>query len=335
MTINPVLPLFVLYILLAIILAGIAFCLIKKKLRKPNNLRRLTIIALIVVAMLRPGIGGGLAERDLSNLNIFFVVDNTGSMAAKDMENMSKYRYEVMADDMKKIIELFPGAKYAIISLDYNVYQAMPLIDDADTALSYINSLSPRESKTSSDSDLSKLLELTNERVAKYNERYKDRNSLLFFMSDGENINDRSISVPDGLQQEVVGGAVIGYGTATGIHVGVISSNWKDNTLVISDSDFIKDHVTGVEHISKLNEKNLGIVADKLGVKYYRRSSSSDKFSSINNFTTESAIYNRSNDKANTSKDLYWLFIIVAIILLLWDFYVILESLLLERKVAK
>jgi len=335
MTLNPILPLFVLYILLAGVIAVLVFCLFKKPLRKTKNLRRLIILGLIFVAMLRPGISNGSAERDLSNLNIFFVVDNTGSMAAKDMNNMSEYRYKVMANDMKKIVELFPGSKYAIIALDYNVYQAMPLIEDANTALAYISSLSPRESIASKDSDLSELLALASTRIEQYNNRYTDRDSLLFFLSDGENVNNFAITTPNKLKQNVIGGAIIGYGTTNGAHVGEVYLDDKTLTAVISDSKFIKDYNSTEDHISKLNEASLKSVADEIGIPYYRRSNSGDKFSSINNFASESAIYHRSNDKANVGSDLYWLFIIIAVALLLWDFYAILETLLLERKVAK
>lgn len=335
MKINPILPLFVLYILLAGAVAATIFCLARKPLRKIKNLRRLAIIMLIFIAMLRPCISGGSAERDLSNLNIFFVVDNTGSMAAKDMNDMNEYRYKVVTDDIKKIVELFPGSKYAIIALDYNVYQAMPLIEDANTALAYISSLSPRESTASTDSDLSQLLALASARIEQYNKRYSDRDSLLFFFSDGENINNAAISTPKELKQNIVGGAVIGYGTANGARIGKISTDYETKSLVISDSDYIIDRVTGTEHISKLNESNLKDVADKIGVEYYRRSSSDDKFNSINSFAVESAIYHHSNDTTDVDNDLYWLFIIIAVALLLWDFYAILETLLLERKVAK
>ena len=335
MSLNPVLPLFIIYILLALTIGAVICCAFKKKTRKAKYFRRLAIIALILVAMMRPGISNGSAERDLSNLNIFFVIDNTGSMAAKDMNDMSEYRYKVAADDMKKIINLFTGSKYAIISLDYNAYQAMPLIEDANTALAYVNSLSPRESRASSDSDLSALFKLAGERIQKYTDRYRERDSLLFFFSDGENINNSAITVPAGLKQNIVGGAIIGYGTINGARVGEISLDYSSGTLIISDSSFIKDRTTGTAHISKLDERSLQNLADALGLQYYRRSNSSDKFEDINNFTTESAIYHRSDEKASSDSDLYWLVIFAAIALLLWDFYTILESLLLERKVAK
>lgn len=342
MIVNPILPIYILYIALAAIAGAIVYCICKKPLRKAKNFRRLAILALIVFAMLRPGLANGSADRSLSNLNIFFVIDDTGSMAAKDMNNNSSYRYEVMAEDMEKIIGLFPGAKYAIISLDYNAYQAMPLVDDADTALSYVHSLMPKESISSADSDLSSLLSLADQRIAKYAERaeqhkdtYGHRDSLLFFMSDGENANDASIKVPETLAQNIIGGAVIGYGSIAGTHIGEISTNYKTRKVEISDTSFIKDPKTGIEHISRLNETNLSNVSDTLGIQYYRRANSGDKFDKTSNFVSETAIYHRSDSKTNASNDFYWLFVLIAVILLLWDFYGIIESILLERKVAK
>lgn len=336
MTFNPTLPFYILCALLAIAIVAFSMCLIKKKYRKIRNIRRIAIVILLLIAMLRPGIGGGVAERDLSNLNLFFVVDNTGSMAAKDMKDASKYRYEVAAEDIQRIVELFPGAKYSIIALDYNIYQAMPLIDDASTAFFYARSLSPKTSALSADSDLSSLLASASERIQAYNDRYPDRKSLLFFLSDGENSNG-TITVPSELSENIVGGAVIGYGTTNGVHVGEISYSKYDDKLVISSTSFLKERTkTGwKEHISQLNSTGLAAVADSLSISYYPRSKSDDKFNDVKNFASEAAIYHRSDKTADASQELYWLFIIVAIALLLWDFGFILDSLLLERKVAK
>jgi Ca-activated chloride channel family protein len=334
MTFNPTLPLFVLFALAAATLGAIIYSIFNKKLRKAKTFRRLGIVALIVIAMFRPCLSNGTAERDLSNLNIFFIIDNTGSMAAKDMGNMDTYRYKAVAEDMEKIVGLFGGAKFAIITLDYNVYQAMPLIDDTDTALAYINALSPKESTLSSDSNLSSLLTLANERVSKYKERYAERDNILFFMSDGENDGGAAISVPSELKQNIVGGAVIGYGTTSGVHVGEVTTNYDTKKLEISETAFIKDR-TGTEHISKLDETELAKVANALGLPYYRSLSSADKFNSVNNFASSSAIYHRSDDQANVGSDFYWIFVIFAIALLFWDFYAILNTILLERKAAK
>ena len=337
MTFNPTLPFYILCALLAIAVVAFSMCLVKNEYRKIRNIRRIAIVMLLLIAMLRPGIGGGVAERDLSNLNLFFVVDNTGSMAAKDMKDASKYRYEVAAEDIQKIVELFPGAKYSIIALDYNVYQAMPLIDDASTAISYARSLSPKTSTSSADSDLSSLLASASERIRAYNNRYPDRKSLLFFLSDGENSNGTTITVPSELSENIVGGAVIGYGTTNGVHIGVISYSYDSKKLVISDTTFIKEQTQSgwKDHISQLNSAGLTAVADSLSISYYPRSSSDDKFNDVKNFASEAAIYHHSDKKADVSQELYWLFIIVAIALLLWDFSSILDSLLLERKVAK
>ena len=339
MIINPILPLFILYIFLAVAFGGLLYCLFRKKTRKAKNIRRIITVVLVLTAMLRPGLNNGVAERELSNLNIFFVVDNTGSMAAKDMDNMNSYRYKVAADDMNKLVNLFYGSKYAIIALDYDAYQAMPLIDSADTAHAYFNALTPKESNTSASSDLSGLLKTAGEKVKQYHDRYPDRDNILFFLSDGENDNNVATSIPSGLKELLVGGAVIGYGTTTGTHIGkvVYNMDYKTNTYSfdISDTKFILDPTTRKEHISKLDENNLMNIANGLGLQYYRRTSSGDKFNSIDNFANKNATYHNDGEKSGADNEFYWLFMLIAAALLFWDFAAILNSLSLERKAAK
>ena len=289
MSFMPIVPVFIIYIL-AVLLVGFAiYCCINKNFRHTRVFRRIGIGALLLLAFARPVITSGTAERDLSNLNIFFIVDNTGSMAAKDMEQGSRYRYEVMSDDIKRIVKLFPGAKYGAITLDYNSHQSIPLVSDASTINTFANTLKPKYSYRSGDSDLMSLLKYANQRITNYNKRFPERNSIAIFMSDGE----------------------------------------VDETTTIRDSN------TGTEHISKLDEDYLTEIANTMNVQYYRRASSDDKLDNINSFTSETIAYGRSGEITEAAEDLYWLPIILAIGLLLWDFYSILDTLLLERKVAK
>ena len=106
-----------------------------------NIFRRIGIALLIVLAFARPTITGGKADVDTSNLNVFFVIDNTGSMATKDMRGGTRYRYEIVADDIARIVKLFPGAKYGVFSLDYNNRQTVPLINNVDAINSYAETL--------------------------------------------------------------------------------------------------------------------------------------------------------------------------------------------------
>jgi Ca-activated chloride channel family protein len=323
MTFNPIVPAIILFIVAFAIVGFMIFCIVNKRFRHMNIFRRIGIALLIVLAFARPTITGGKADVDTSNLNVFFVIDNTGSMATKDMRGGTRYRYEIVADDIARIVKLFPGAKYGVFSLDYNNRQTVPLINNVDAINSYAETLKPKPSIHSSDSDISTLLNLASERIASYNSRYPNRNSIVFFMSDGEdNVKNKS-KAPKELGRAVVGGAVIGYGTTEGAYISRIEN---DGTIV--DTEY-------TEHISKIDEANLTDLASNIGIKYFNRESSEEIFNDTNNFINSTSTLYRSDKTIDTVEDLYWLPMLGAIALMLWDLFAVLESLLLERKAVE
>lgn len=321
-------PTVVLIIILALAAVFAVFCAFNKSFRKAKIFRRIGIAALLLLALMRPAIGKAEIDRELSNLNIFFIVDVSGSMATRDMDSDTKFRYVKAAEDMKTIVKLFPGAKYSIITLDYNIYQAMPLIDNTDTAISYIDTMKPKNSYLSSDSTLTSLMDYSYKCIKRYTERFPERANVAIFLSDGED-SDNKTTIPSDFKNLLSGGAVIGYGTLTGSMVYRVD---YDNEV---EDTPLKDSATGSAHISKLNENNLKSVAESMGLPYYRRSSSNDKFDSNENFLNTKATYRRGENNMKVDNELYWIPMLFAIALLLFDFFKILESLLLERKAAK
>ena len=328
MIFAPIVPIFIIYFIAAILFGLVIFCIIKKQYRRTKNFRRIGIAALLLLAIARPAIPNGNAERVLSNLNVFFVVDNTGSMAAKDSDSGSNYRYQTVARDIKAITNTFAAAKYSIIVLDYNIYQAVPLVSNPSAIYSYADSFKPRSTYRSGDSNLGGLINYATERIQKYNKRYPKRKSIAIFMSDGEDIKERTAFDSKELRNEIAGGAVIGYGTKEGSTIGYIDSDGNvDESMPIREN--------GENHISKLDEENLEYIAGELKVNYMQRSSSEKKIGVIDSYIDSSQAYERSDEKADSFEDLYWIAILGAIGLLMWDFYAIIATLLLERKAAK
>lgn len=325
----PIMPIFIIYFIAAILLGLAIFYIVKKQFRRTKNFRRIGIAALLLLAMARPAIPYGSTEKMLSNLNVFFIVDNTGSMATKDSDSGSNYRYQTVAKDIKAITNTFVAAKYSIITLDYNSYQAVPLVSNADAINSYADSLKPKNTYRSNDSNLGDLLDYATERIQKYNKRYPKRKSIAIFMSDGEDIKERTTFSSKEFRNEIAGGAVIGYGTKEGATVGYIDSDGNvDESMPLREDD-------GEEHISKLDEENLRHIADTLKVDYIQRSSSEREIGKIDSYINPSQAYERSDEKTDSFEDLYWIAMMGAIGLLIWDFYSIIATLLLERKAAK
>ena len=328
MIIKPIFPIAWIIVAAIILAAFTVLCLVKKSLRRGYIFRRIAIVALLLAAFIRPMVGNESNSRIVSDFNLFFVVDNSGSMATKDMENGERYRYEVAKSDIKKIVEMFPGARYSMTVLDYDIYQSLPLTSDASMASAAADALRPRKSNATIGTDLEDLLSFAAKRIKKYNERNPDRRSILFLMTDGEESNDKNTVLPKDLASSISSGVIIGYGTESGGKVHRISN---DNEI-LEDEFILEDTFSNEYHISKLGSKNLQAIAEQLNSRYIRRDDTGELPKDLADYFWENA---KSTDETAGKMDLYWLLAIAIICLLLWDATAVAHKLALERRAAK
>ena len=328
MILKPIVPIVWIIVAAILLLAFAIFCIIRKSMRRGYIFRRIAIIALVLCAFLRPMVGSESIERIVSDLNVFFVVDNSGSMATKDMDGGKQYRYEVMKNDIKKSMTLLPGARYGMTVIDYAPYQALPLTNDTSMANAAVDALRPRKSSATIGTDLESLLEKANGIIAKYNERNPDRRNIIFLLTDGEESTGKNTELPEKLASNIYGGAVIGYGSDKGDIVHQIT-----NEGAITD-DCVRESVIdgGNCHISAINETNLKAIADDLGMRYIRRSENTELPRNLDQYFWENA---RSAEDTSNKMDTYWIISIAMIALLLWDATVVAHKLVLERKAVK
>ena len=111
-----------------------------------------------------------------------------------------------------------------------------------------------------------------------------------------------------------------------------IPSHWDANGN-IDESTPIREN--NEEHISKIDEDNLRFIAEELKITYIRRLTSEKEINKADNYIDSSISYERGNSESGSYEDLYWIAMLGAIGLMLWDFYGILAVLLLERKAVK
>ena len=76
----------------------------------------------------------------MSNVEIYLVVDRTGSMAAEDYDGTSP-RLDGVRSDIAAIRDAFPDARYSIIALDSTGARELPLTSDVDAVDSWVGSL--------------------------------------------------------------------------------------------------------------------------------------------------------------------------------------------------
>ena len=319
----PIIPELAIIAILALLLGVAVFCGINKNYRRISIFRRIIIAVLVLFMLLRPTIVDVETERYINKLNVYFILDNSGSMVTKDMDDGKKFRYEVALQDIAKFVDLFAGAKFAAFVCDYDSYQAVPLSSSTSSIISFTKDSHPKNNVLNSWTDLGELLKTASYKIEAYNQKNPERASIVIIMSDGEESGDDRANIlteiPGNLAKNIVGGAVIGYGR---------SDNDKQVTQVAFDAPLENQYV---DHVSKLDEKNLQHIASKLGLNYYERTSSDDLFDNNTRYLSQYSQYEQEGD-INSRFELYWLFAIIIVGLLLWDFSDILNELFSERK---
>ena len=327
MTLKSIIPIFIIIPLLIVCLGLVIFCIIKPEYRHAKYFRRISIIALVLFIMMRPAFYMQTSvESSLSNLDIYFLVDMTGSMVAKDCNNNETRRYELAIEDMITVARRFSGSSYSIIAEDFSAYTALPLTSNLEAFETAAHALAPKNSSISSDSDINRLFDYASKHVKTNRLRHSDHQVMLFYFGDGEDRVNTKITIPNEIANTIITGGVFGYGTEAGAEIENINSYGKISTTFIYDE-------TNHRVVSSLNENNIRMVAEGLGVKYYIRANGSLDGGALSDVAMKASEF-RANDET-AYEDIYWIFALILLGIMLWEFSYIFNKLLLERKAAK
>lgn len=285
--------------------------------------RRLAIVAVTVLIGATPAVTD-TAQEVTSNVDIFIVVDKTGSMNANDY-NGDEPRMVGVASDINSLVDAFPDARFSILSFDSLAYRELPLSSDTRAVRSWASTAAVERHFFSAGSSIARPAEVLEAGLARAAENYPENVRLVFFLSDGENTNGDDSSVDDGLdalgvsEQYVDGGAVLGYGTPEGGTM-TISSRFTN----VPDT-FIMDPSTGEPAISRLDEANLREVARLLGIEYMHRSAPGSLESLADRIDAGTIMLDGRSD-VETYRDFYWPLTWILAGLLAWEAYILLRE---------
>ena len=135
---------------------------------------------------------------------------------------------------------------------------------------------------------------------------------IVFFLSDGEQTEQPPPQSFERLDDVVAGGAVLGYGTTEGAKMHVYVGRDEQPEL------YIHDYATGTDAVSRIDEANLGELADELGVTYVHRTVPDDVGDIADGASRQvGTVYAGERD---TVRRLYWLPAFGLIALVLWQF---------------
>lgn len=336
MMFEPVLPWAVVIVLAGLSLAYLILCMINKNYRKPKNFRRIAILMLMTLIIARPTFPGKVVESEISNISAYFVVDLTNSMGVEDVNGKS--RIEQVKADMLEIIDSINISRIAVIVQDSRTYTLIPNSSDVASAKEAIANISLKSSDSSNGTNLVELLQTASNSSENYMKRFPNRESVVFIFSDGENAlnysgNNETSELPNMLFPKASAGVVLGYGSVEGGPVPIVKGIGAEESESTDSSDESVNNspetLDGV--VSKIDENYLKQIADKYTFSYIHRTDGSEFAKSLKLQLSEKVDFDNSS-QIMSRIDVYWVFAIIAVILLFWNFYGALNMVLAERE---
>jgi Ca-activated chloride channel family protein len=307
-TFDPLVPVPVMA-LVVIVAIGAALAWMRRGTASRGAVLRWTAMGvLLLIAAADPAIDGGRAAVKRSDANVLFVVDTTGSMAAEDYDG-DEQRLVGVRHDVMALADEFPGAHYALVTFNSKTRVIVPWTTDRGALDSAARLLRQEWTQYAQGTRLDEPLPTMRQLLPRAGP--DGGYDVVFFFSDGEQTVRPAPQSFARLDPAVAGGAVLGYGTDDGARMHVYVGH--DETADL----FIHDYDTDTDAISRIDEENLGRVADEMGISYVHRTEPSDVGDIANASARQvGTVYAGERD---TARRLYWLPAFGVIALVLWQ----------------
>ena len=314
MTLLPILPLW-LYLSIAVLLLAGAVTLLMKG-ATAARWRFAALVVLVLVAGARPGLVGASAPVANTELNVYFVVDVTPSVAAEDYNGTSQ-RLEGMKSDIAALATELAGARFSLISFDSSAKVTLPLTTDATALQTMSEVLTPKSAFISKGSSISVANQLLGQRLGAAAESHPERPRLVFYLGDGEQTADAAPEPFKDNTELIDGGAVLGYGTAGGGKMREYS--FSSDT----PGPYILDKAAQYKPaISSIDEKALADIAAELNVPYVHREQPGNIAAALGKSApkvSSSAVDGMDSRSGAGRTELYWLFALAAFGVAGWE----------------
>lgn len=288
----------------------------------------------LVTALVLAGPSAAVTESSpVSNVEIYLVVDRTGSMAAEDWaggpDAGGGIRLDGVRSDLTAIRDAWPQARFCILALDGAAARELPLTSDLDAVTSWIGSLQQEITRRSQGSSLERMLPLLVQTLARAKEKNPENARLVYILSDGEATDDgrgaAEASAAGATWAEAGrltdGGAVLGYGTTSG---GMMRSFDGSSG---APGRYILDPDTGRPAVSVPDTRALASIAEALGVPYFQRTGGSDD-APAGDFTSQdvNAVLTDGREKKNHIRYVTWPLGIAASVLAIWELVALIRA---------
>ena len=316
MIINPIIPIWLMGIYCIIILILLLYKKSKKDIK--NNLVKILIVILLFTINLRPMVPTGEVDALSYDMNVLFVIDKSVSMRALDY-NGENERFEGVISDCCNIVNQLSGCKFSIITFGDDVKKEIPFTIDSDMVQAELKAINLENDTYAKGSSINSVNGMLEEMLKEQKEK-DNKNTVLFFVSDGEiTIDSENLRSFANIKQYVSNGAVLGYGTAKGGKM--VSDLYRDEPnspyyyVYYYDENYKKTTA-----ISKIDENNLKQISSDIGIDYIHMEKASNIEYKLSEVKKQALNSLNSKDKIDSYKDIYYYLGIILVILLFVDF---------------
>lgn len=234
----------------------------------------LLLVVAINVRLMIPQIE---VEDYTGDTDVLFVVDNTISMLAEDMQGGGR-RIDSVKEDLHYIMEQFPGARYSVISFGNDARRLVPYTTDISIVEQAILSLNGLTENNANGTGLNAPISVMKDTLkAGY---VAGNRQLVFFISDGEitNPQEQKVSNYGVLAEYIDGGLVLGYGTDEGGRMKVYSFSGADTMEYLQYYD---TNYNRTDALSVIDEENLKYIAEGMKVPYIHMTDQSKMYGDV------------------------------------------------------
>jgi len=307
MIINPIIPIW----LMAIICIALAIC---KRKGKFAYIRQIIMIILLFMINLRMMIPTDVeVSTKRIDANVFFVIDNTISMAANDCADGTT-RMDALKADCNNITGSLSGARFSLITFANISKLVFPLTESTSFVNSCIKGIGVTDELYAKGSSMNICKDMLVELVKAANEKNTGK-VIVFFISDGEITNGDTLDSFKETAKYIDGGAVLGYGTSKGGNM-YIKDYFSDDLVVIED----KSEYPYKKAVSKIDEENLKAIAKDMGIEYINMTTENKLDTVIDNIKKDTASLGDEDSRLDGYKDIYFIFIIPLVGMLVYEF---------------
>lgn len=311
MTLAPVLPPVVLLVIATVVIA--LRMLTMRRLHATAGARWATVwrwagltlaVLLILIAAARPGIehgerGTAAATRSADDTNVFFLVDRSADSAVEDYGDRQS-RMSGIRNDIDAVIDRYPHARFGLVTFASRSSLDWPLSEDAWSLRPEVARLAPSAANdTTEDVNAAAAANVLRYQLIAAGQQYPDSTSLVFYFGSGAAGSRAPQGEFDPTSGAVDGGAVFGYGATR-------------------------------------NEPGLRRIAQQLGVPYVDRDDGRPISESVpDSGAPQPAAGATSPSGVADRTELYWVFTLLAAVLILFELFAGIRDLRRTRSASR